>query len=105
MSVKGQLNACGESLMIGIRRVQRSAAPDEQTLTTLRACLDVVERLERSAGEIVADQVDMALAVVTKASQELGQGATIAPAVTGAVRNAADRLQRLRSELQPGLTN
>jgi hypothetical protein len=53
-------NERGESLMIGIRRVQRSDAPDERTLSTLRACLDVVERLERSAGEIVGSQIEMA---------------------------------------------
>lgn len=99
MSVKSQLNACGESLVIGIRRAERSALTDQRALSALRACLDVVERLERVSGQVVATQIEMALAILTQASRELSLEPVTAPAVVGAVRNAADRLQRLRTEL------
>jgi len=99
MSVKSQLSACGDSLMVAVRAAGRAAAPDPRVLATLRACQDVVERLQQSSAAVSADQVEMALGVVKQAAVELGREPQVAPAVLGAVRNAIDRLQRLRAEL------
>jgi hypothetical protein len=85
--------------MTAVRAAERAAAPDQQMLATLRACQDVIERLEQGATEVTAVQVDLALSVVTNALVEFGRKESPAPAVLGAVRNAVDRLQRLRTEL------
>jgi hypothetical protein len=84
--------------MVAVRAAQRAAPPDQQVLKALRACQDIIERLEQSATEVSAAQVEMALSVVTQALLELGRRPTPAPAVLGAVRNAVDRLQRLRTD-------
>lgn len=99
MTVKSQLHSCGDSLMVAVRAAQRAAVPDRRILATLRACQDIVERLEQSSTEVRADQVDMALGVVKQAAVEFGKEPAAAPAVIGAVRNAVERLQRLRTEL------
>jgi hypothetical protein len=98
MSAKSQLNACGESLMIGIRLMERAVARDPAALSTLRACLDLVERLERSSANLDVTHVETALAAVTQTSNDVNVPTT-SSAVLAAIRNAADRLNRLRSEL------
>jgi hypothetical protein len=98
MTVKSQLHACVDSLMVGVRAAQRAAEPDPRVLATLRACLDVVERLEQSAAHVSASQLELALGVVKQAVVELGRNPAPAPAVLGAARNAVDRLQRLHAE-------
>ena len=47
MSIKGQLNASRDFLMVGMRAAARGAVPNEQAGKLLRACLDLVEHLER----------------------------------------------------------
>lgn len=101
MTVKSQLHACGDSLMVAVRVAQRAAVPDPRVLATLRACLDVVERLEQSSAEVSASQIEIALGVVKQAIVEFSREPAPAAAVLGAVRNAVDRLQRLHGEL-PG---
>jgi hypothetical protein len=98
VTIKSQLHATGDSLMVAVRAAQRAPTPDQHILKTLRACQDVVERLEQSAVEVNAVQVEMALSVVMQALIEFGRQENPAPAVLGAVRNAVDRLQRLRTE-------
>jgi hypothetical protein len=98
MTAKGQLHACVDSLMVGVRAAERAAVPDPRVLATLRACLDVVERLEQSAADVTASQLVIALGVVNQAVVELRRAPALAPAVLGAVRNAVDRLQRLHAE-------
>ena len=89
--------------MAGVRAAERAAErtddPDTRVLRTLRACQDVVERLERSSVDVTVMQVDIALGVVKQAVVDLTAGSA-ANAVLGAVRNAVDRLQRLRDELK-----
>lgn len=98
MSVKSQLHACGDALMVAVRATQRAATPHAQNLKTIRACQDVIERLEQSAAEVSAVEIELALNVVTQALVDLGRQPAPVPAVLGAVRNAVDRLQRLRTE-------
>ena len=99
MTVKSQLHACSDSLMVAVRAAGRAATPDPRVLATLRACQDIIERLEQSSAVVSPEQVEMALGVVKQAAVELGGDMLVAPAVLGAVRNAIDRLQRLRAEL------
>ena len=101
MSVKSQLHACADALMVAVRAAGRAAVPDPRVLATLRACQDIVERLEQSSTDVSTAQVEMALSVVKQAAVEFGREPAAAPAVLGAVRNAVDRLQRLLTEL-PG---
>jgi hypothetical protein len=98
MTIKSQLHATGDSLMVAVRAAERAPDPDQHVLKTLRACQDIIEKLEQSAGEVRAVQVEMALTVVQQALIEFGRQEHPAPAVLGAVRNAVDRLQKLRSE-------
>jgi len=103
LTVKSQLHACCDSLMAGVRAAERAAErtddTDPRVLRTLRACQDVVERLERSSADVTEMQVEIALGVVKQAVVDLTAGSA-ANAVLGAVRNAVDRLQRLRDELK-----
>lgn len=99
MTVKSQLHACCDSLMTGVRTAERAAVPDTRILATLRACLDVVERLERSSSDVSAAQVEIALGVVEHAAVEIGTEPVAARTVLVAVRNAVDRLRRLKAEL------
>lgn len=89
--------------MAGARAAERAAErtddPDPRVLRTLRACQDVVERLERSAVDVTLPQVEIALGVVKQAIVDL-TASSATNAVIGAVRNAADRLQKLRDELK-----
>ena len=99
MSIKSQLHACVDALMTATRAAQRASDPDRKVLETLRACQDVVERLEQSAAEVTAAHLEMALSVVTHGLVELGRAEAPAPTVLAAVRNAVDRLERLRAEV------
>lgn len=106
MTVKSQLHACVDALMAGARAAERAAElaaereeePDRRVPATLRACLDVVERLEHSSVDVTVMQVDIALGVLKQAAVELA-ARPVPNAVPGAMRNALDRLQRLRDEL------
>lgn len=98
MTVKSQLHSCGESLMAGVRAAERAAEPDPRVLATLRACQDVVERLEQSSAEVSVLEVEIALRVVKQAAVELA-AEPVANTVRATVRNALDRLERLHAEL------
>src|SRR5258706_4478510 len=98
MTVKSQLHACGDSLMVAVRAAQRAGTPDVQNLKTLRACQDIIERLEQSATEVSAVEIELALSVLTQASIELGRRQAPARTVLRAVRNAVERLERLRTD-------
>lgn len=98
MRVKHQLHACRDSLMVAVRAAQQATSPDPQVLKTLRACHDMIEQLEAAPTDASSVQIDLALTVVTQALVEFGRKPDPAPAVLGAVRNAVDLLQRLRTE-------
>jgi hypothetical protein len=84
--------------MTAVRAAERARVPDAQVLATLRGCQDVIERLEQGAQEVGTTQIDMALTVMTHALVEFGRQESPQPVVLGAVRNAVDRLKRLRGE-------
>jgi uncharacterized protein YicC (UPF0701 family) len=98
MSVKGQLNSARDFLMAGIRASARGAKPNEQAGKLLRACLDLVEHLVRTAEEVTAAEIETTLKVLHQAAGELEQDES-ASAVLAALQNAIGRLQTLRSEI------
>ena len=98
MSVKGQLNATRDFLMAGIRASARGAKPNEPAGKLLRACLDLVEQLERQSENVTTAEVEMTLGVMHTAALELEQDDS-ASAVLAALRNAVGRLQSLRTEI------
>jgi hypothetical protein len=97
MSIKGQLNSTRDFLMAGMRASARGK-PNEEAGKLLRACLDLVEQLERQSENVTAAEVEMTLGVMHTAASELEQDDS-ASAVLAALRNAIGRLQTLRTEI------
>jgi hypothetical protein len=98
MSIKGQLNSSRDFLMAGMRAAARGSTPNEQAGKLLRACLDLVEHLERQSENVTAAEVETTLGVMTRAAAELEQDEG-ASAVLAAMRNAIGRMQSLRTEI------
>ena len=96
MSVKGQLIACRDALMAGMRATSRVAAPNEKIEKLLRACLDLVEHLSSQSAAVTTAEVETTLAVLENAYGELDseQGPW-----TVALKNAIGRLRALRLEI------
>ena len=101
MSVKSQLTACRDFLMVGMRASARGAVPHEASAKNIRACLDLVEQLVRQSENVRAPEVDTPLTVLTRAAAELDADEGSPPAVISALRNAIGRLQALRTEMTP----
>jgi hypothetical protein len=101
MSVKGQLTACRDFLMVGMRASARGAVPHEASAKNIRACLDLVEQLVRQSENVRAHEVETTLTVLTRAAAELDTDEASPPAVISALRNAIGRLQALRTEMTP----
>jgi hypothetical protein len=101
MSVKGQLTACRDLLMVGMRASARGAVPHEASAKNIRACLDLVEQLVRQSEAVRAPEVETTLTVLTRAAAELDTDEASPPAVISALRNAIGRLQALRTEMTP----
>jgi hypothetical protein len=99
MSVKGQLTACRDFLMVGMRASARGAVPHEASAKNIRACLDLVEQLVRQSENVRAPEVETTLTVLTRAAAELDSDEASPPAVMSALRNAIGRLQALRTEM------
>ena len=102
MTVKGQLHACRDSLMAGMRAASRGATPNPRAEPLLRACLDLVEHLVRQSLEVTAAEVETTLAVLEQAFAELESGADADAAMNPAsvaLKNAIGRLKALRLEL------
>jgi hypothetical protein len=99
MSVKGQLTACRDFLMVGMRASARGATPHEASATNIRACLDLVEQLVRVSENVKAQEVETTLNVLTRAAAELDADESSPPAVVSAFRNAIGRLQSLKNEM------
>src|SRR5437870_13880896 len=102
MSVKGQLTACRDFLMVGMRASARGSVPHEQAAKNIRACLDLVEQLVRVSENVKAPEVETTLNVLNRAAAELAADETSPPSVVSALRNAVERLQSLRSEITGG---
>ena len=98
MSIKGQLNATRDFLMAGMRASARGSTPNEQAGKLLRACLDLVEQLERQSDKLTSAEVEVTLSVMHTAASELEQDES-ASAVLAALRNGIGRLQSLRTEI------
>ena len=56
MSVKGQLRACTDFLMVGMKAAERANSEAGQTL--VRACMDHVELLVRQSENVTAPAVN-----------------------------------------------
>jgi sirohydrochlorin ferrochelatase len=102
MTVKGQLHACRDSLMAGMRAASRGSSPNPRAEPLLRACLDLVEHLVRQSVDVTTAEVETTLAVLERAFGELedgtGDATTMNPASV-ALKNAIGRLKALRLEI------
>jgi hypothetical protein len=100
MSIKSQLNASRDFLMAGMRASARVQTQNPQAEKVLRACLDLVETLVRQPAEnITIMDVEKTLNVLHAAASELDDETAATSAFVSSIRNAAGRLQGLRSEL------
>jgi len=99
MSVKGQLTASRDFLMVGMRSAERSSTRNEAATKVVRACLDLVETLVRQSENVTASQVETTLAVLEKAIAEVDDETAATTAVVAAIRNASTKLQALRTEM------
>src|SRR3954468_11027035 len=99
MSIKGQLHACRDSLMAGMRAAARGATPNPKAESLLRACLDLVEHLVRQSLDVTTAEVETTLGVLEQAYTEMETEAGAAHGATVALKNAIGRLKALRIEL------
>ena len=99
MSVKGQLHACRDSLMAGMRAIGRGAVPNPKAEALLRACLDMVEHLARQSLDVTTAEVETTLGVLEQAHAEMDAEVGSAHAATVALKNAIGRLRALRIEI------
>jgi hypothetical protein len=104
MSVKGQLTACRDFLMVGMRASGRGAVKHDLSEKNIRACLDLVEQLVRGSENVKAPEVETTLNVLNRAAAELQADETSPPSVVSALRNAIGRLQSLKTEMSGGAT-
>jgi hypothetical protein len=98
MTIKGQIHACRDSLMAGMRATGRSAAP-ERAEKLLRACLDLVEHLGRQSLDVKIAEVETTLAVLEQAYAELEAECGATNAVSVSLRNAIGKLKALKIEM------
>ena len=98
MTVKGQLHACRDSLMAGMRAASRGA-PNAKAESLLRACLDLVEHLVRQSLDVTTAEVETTLGVMEQAYGEMDADVGTAHGSTVALKNAIGRLKALRLEL------
>jgi hypothetical protein len=99
LTVKGQLAACRDSLMAGMRSATRGPAPNERASSLMRACLDLVEHLTRQATEVSVAEVNTTLGVLDQAMRDMENEGLEAHPSTAALRNAIARLQVLKQEM------
>lgn len=98
MTVKGQLHACRDSLMAGMRAAARGT-PNAKAEALLRACLDLVEHLVRQSLDVTTAEVETTLGVMEQAYAEMDTDVGTAHGATVALKNAIGRLKALRLEL------
>jgi hypothetical protein len=99
MSVKGQLTASRDFLMVGMRAAERISTSNEQAVKVVRACLDLVEHLVRQAENVTSAEIETTLSVLNKGVSEIDDETSATTAVVAAMRNAIGRLQLLRTEI------
>jgi hypothetical protein len=100
LSVKSQLRACSDFLMVGMKAAER--ANSENAKLVVRKCMDYVELLVRQSENVKAPEVEATLQFVNRAAAELQAGDPAATSVISALRNAVGRLQALRTEMKGG---
>jgi hypothetical protein len=101
MSVKGQLAASRDFLMVGMRAVERSSSPNSEAGQVLRACLDLLEQLVRQSENVRSNDIDTTIAVLTRGAAEIQADQGANNAVIAALRNAIAKLQACKAELVP----
>jgi hypothetical protein len=99
MSVKGQLTASRDFLMVGMRAAGRGAVPNDGAAKVLRACLDLVEQLVDQSENVTSAEVETTLKVLNQAAAEVDDETSATTAIVSAVRNAIGKLQTLRSDM------
>jgi hypothetical protein len=99
MSVKGQLHACRDSLMAGMRAAARGAAPSAKAEALLRACLDLVEHLTRQSLDVTSTEVETTLGVLEQAYAEMETEVGGSHAATVSLKNAIGKMRALRLEI------
>ena len=99
MSVKGQLTASRDFLMVGMRTIERSASPNSEAAKVLRACLDLVEQLVRQAESVRPTDIDTTVAVLNRGAAEIQADEANGSTVIGALRNAISKLQACKTDL------
>jgi hypothetical protein len=100
MSVKGQLNACRDSLMAGMRATARSGTPNPKAEALLRACMDLVEHLTGQSLNVTTAEVETTLGVLDQAYNEMDAEVGATHPATVALKNAIGRLRSLRLEIE-----
>ena len=101
MSVKSQLTACRDFLMVGMRAAARGAVKHEQSEKNIRACLDLVEQLVRRSENVKLPEVETTINVLNRAAAELAADESSPISVVSALRNAVGRMQTLKAEMSP----
>ena len=100
MTVKGQLHACRDSLMAGMRAASRGAAPNPKAEPLLRACLDLVEHLVRQSLDVTTAEVETTLACSSAPTPSWkARSRTRDQPSAAALKNAIGQLKALRLEL------
>jgi hypothetical protein len=100
LSVKSQLRACSDFLMVGMKAAER--ANSENSKQVVRKCMDYVELLVRQSENVKAPEVESTLQFVNREAAELQASDPSASAVIAALRNAVGRLHALLAELKGG---
>jgi hypothetical protein len=98
MSVKGQLRACTDFLMVGMKTAERENSDEGKKL--IRACMDHVELLVRLSENVKVSDVEATIPLINKSAAELHSD-EVSPAILSALRNAIGRLHALKDELAP----
>ncbi|SRR5258708_7376486 len=97
MSVKGQLHACRDVLLVAMKKAERFERAHSVKL--IRACMDLVEHMEHGAEKLTHNELDTTLTVLNQAAKEVDDKSSVAPALVGALKNVIGRLETLRTEI------
>ena len=97
MSVKGQLHACRDVLLVAMKKAERFDRAHSVKL--IRACMDLVEHMEHAAGNLTHNDLHTTLSVLNQAAKEVDDKSPVAPALAGALKNVIERLEALRTEI------
>lgn len=97
MSVKGQLHACRDVLLVAMKKAEKFDRA--QSVNLIRACMDLIEHMEHDADKVRHSGLDRTLVVLNQAAKEVDDRSPVAPALVAAIRNVIGRLESLRTEI------